>query len=142
MRASHVERFISFYETMSPDTLAGLTDVYSADAYFKDPFNEFNGVEKIEAIFRHMYRQVQDPRFVIREWSGTDNDGFVVWDMHFRSRYMRGNGEQTIHGVSHIRFDSSGKVKYHRDYWDTGEELYAKLPLLGWLIRRLRRMLA
>jgi hypothetical protein len=43
---------------------------------------------------------------------------------------------------SHIRFDASGKVNYHRDYWDTGEELYAKLPVLGWLIRRLKRMAA
>jgi hypothetical protein len=62
--------------------------------------------------------------------------------MHFRSRFMRGEGEQTIHGVSHIRFDASGKVNYHRDYWDTGEELYAKVPVLGWLIRRLKRMAA
>ncbi|UCH47953.1 MAG: nuclear transport factor 2 family protein [Betaproteobacteria bacterium] len=142
MRAAHIDRLISFYETMSPETVANLTDVYTADAYFKDPFNEFNGVDKIEEIFRHMYRRMQDPRFVIQGWLGTDHDGFVVWDMHFRSRFMRGDGEQTIHGVSHIRFDASGKVSYHRDYWDTGEELYAKLPLLGWLIRRLRRAMA
>jgi len=33
-------------------------------------------------------------------------------------------------------------VTYHRDYWDTAEELYAKLPLLGGLMRLLRRRLA
>jgi hypothetical protein len=142
MRGAHVERLISFYENMSPESVANVTDVYTADAYFKDPFSEFNGVGKIEEIMRQVYRKVRDPRFVVRGWSGTDYDGFVVWDMHFRSRFMRGGGEQTIHGVSHIRFDVSGKVSYHRDYWDTGEELYAKLPLLGWLIRRLRRTMA
>ena len=142
MRAPHIDRLISFYETLSPDTVEKVTDVYTADAYFKDPFNEFNGVDKIEEIFRHMYQKLEEPRFVIRGWSGTDHDGFVIWDMHFRSRFMRGQGEQTIHGVSHIRFDASGRVNYHRDYWDTGEELYAKLPVLGWLIRRLQRMMA
>ena len=142
MRAPHIDRLISFYETLSPDTVANVKDVYTADAYFKDPFNEFNGVDKIEQIFRHMYQKLGDARFVIRGWSGTEHDGFVIWDMRFRSRFMRGEGEQTIHGVSHIRFDASGRVSYHRDYWDTGEELYAKLPLLGWLIRRLQRMMA
>ncbi len=142
MRAAHIDKLISFYNNLSPETVLNVRDVYTADAYFKDPFNEFNGADRIEQIFRHMYRTLNDPRFVIRGWSGTDHDGFVIWDMHFRSRLMRGGGEQTIHGVSHIRFDASGKVSYHRDYWDTGEELYAKLPVLGWIIRRLRRAMA
>ncbi len=142
MRAAHIDKLISFYNNLSPETVLNVRDVYTADAYFKDPFNEFNGADRIEQIFRHMYRTLNDPRFVIRGWSGTDHDGFVIWDMHFRSRLMRGGGEQTIHGVSHIRFDASGKVSYHRDYWDTGEELYAKLPVLSWLIRRLRRAMA
>jgi steroid delta-isomerase len=78
MRAPHIDRLISFYETLSPETVANLTDVFAADAYFKDPFNEFNGVDKIEKIFRHMYRKLEEPRFVIRGWSGTDHDGFVI----------------------------------------------------------------
>ena len=142
MRAAHIEELISFYENMSPETVANIKDVYASAACFKDPFNDFCGIDKIEAIFRHMYQQVREPRFMVREWSGTDRDGFIVWDMHFRSRMMRGGNAQTIHGVSHIRFDVSGKVTYHRDYWDTGEELYEKLPVIGWLIRRLRKALA
>ena len=37
---------------------------------------------------------------------------------------------------------TDGKVNYHRDYWDTGEELYMKLPAIGTLMRGLRRVLA
>jgi steroid delta-isomerase len=139
MLARHVDKLIAFYETISPASVARIADVYAPDAYFKDPFNEFNGIHKLEGVFLHMFRQLDNPRFVVRGWSGTDDEGFVIWDMHFRSRFIRGDGDQTIHGVSHIRFDESGKVSYHRDYWDTGEELYAKLPVIGWLIRRLRR---
>ncbi len=142
MRASHIDKLIAFYESMSPATVAQIGNVYARDAYFKDPFNEFSGVDKIEAVFRHMYRQLQHPRFVIHGWSGTDNEGFVIWDMQFRSRLIHGDENQKIHGVSHIRFNSSGKVNYHRDYWDTGEELYAKLPVIRWLIQWLRRAMA
>jgi len=142
MRASQIDKLMAFYESMSPATVTQIRDVYAVDAYFKDPFNEINGVDKIEAVFLHMYRQLQDPRFVVHGWSGTGNEGFVLWDMHFRSRFLRGGEAQTIRGVSHIRFDASGKVSYHRDYWDTGEELYAKLPVIGWLIKWLRRAMS
>jgi steroid delta-isomerase len=32
----------------------------------------------------------------------------------------------------------TGKVVWHRDYWDAAEELYAKLPAIGWLMRFLQ----
>jgi steroid delta-isomerase len=47
-----------------------------------------------------------------------------------------------IRGASHLRFDADGKVAWHRDYWDAAEELYARLPGIGWLMRALRRRLA
>jgi steroid delta-isomerase len=47
-----------------------------------------------------------------------------------------------IRGASHLRFDADGKVVWHRDYWDAAEELYAKLPGIGWLMRTLGRRLA
>ncbi|KPK35190.1 MAG: hypothetical protein AMJ66_01915 [Betaproteobacteria bacterium SG8_40] len=142
MRAAHVDALISFYEGLSPDTVDGLDEVYAANAYFKDPFNEMNGIGHIKEIFRDMYRRIEEPRFVVHQWSGSDRDGFLVWDMRFRSGAMRGGPDQLIRGVSHIRFNAAGKVTYHRDYWDTGEELYAKLPVIGWLIAWLRKKLA
>jgi len=60
-----------------------------------------------------------------------------VWDFEFR---MRGKPvSQCIRGSSHIRFNSAGLVIYHRDYWDAAEELYEKIPLLGNLMRFLKR---
>jgi len=41
--------------------------------------------------------------------------------------------------VTLLKFDAAGKVNYHRDYWDAAEELYEKLPLIGPLMRGLRR---
>lgn len=142
MQAAHVDALISVYQQLSADSVDSIADVYARDAYFKDPFNEVNGVDRIKVIFRRMYQQLEQPRFVVHQWSGSERDGFLVWDMRFRSRLMRGAAEQVIRGVTHIRFNVAGKVTYHRDYWDTGEELYGKLPVIGWLIGWLRRKLA
>jgi steroid delta-isomerase len=38
-----------------------------------------------------------------------------------------------------VRFDDAGRVAWHRDYWDAAEELYAKLPVVGAVVRMLRR---
>jgi hypothetical protein len=47
-----------------------------------------------------------------------------------------------IHGATHLRFAPDGRIAYHRDYWDAANELYAKLPLIGPVMRWLRRKLA
>ena len=43
-------------------------------------------------------------------------------------------------GLTH--FDAEGRVTSHRDYWDAAEELYMTLPVIGWLMRRLRGALS
>jgi 2-polyprenyl-6-methoxyphenol hydroxylase-like FAD-dependent oxidoreductase len=46
---------------------------------------------------------------------------------------------QYLHSAAHLHFNSAGLINYHRDYWDAAEELYEKLPLLGGLMRILKR---
>ncbi len=65
----------------------------------------------------------------------------LAWRFEFGVRVVKTVRAQVVHGVTHFKFDAQGKVSLHRDYWDTGEELYMKLRLLGWLLRALRRRL-
>ena len=44
-----------------------------------------------------------------------------------------------ILGASQLVFDAQGRVVLHRDYWDAAEELYEKLPVVGSLMRWLKR---
>ena len=130
-----------FFETISPASVGEIGRVYAPDAWFKDPFNEVRGVPAIEQIFRHMFEQVDEPRFVIHDAVIQGEQGFVTWDFRFRMRRFN-RAEQVIRGASHLRFDAAGLVVFHRDYWDAAEELYEKLPLLGGLMRFLRRRAA
>ncbi len=138
----HLDTLISFYHDLSPGSIARFAEFYSEDAYFKDPFNEVRGVAPIQKIFSHMFRQVAEPRFVVVEKIVDAGGAMLVWEFYYRVR-LWGRGEaQVMRGVSHLRFAADGKVNYHRDYWDTAEELYMKLPALGSLMRGLRRALA
>ena len=137
-----IEGLVDFFESVSPETLVRIGDLYGADARFKDPFNDVKGVPAIEQVFRHMFTQVQAPRFVVGERIVQGDSAMLVWRFEFGVRVGKTLRPQVVNGVTHFKFDAQGKVSLHRDYWDTGEELYMKLPVLGWLLRVLRRRLA
>ncbi len=137
-----IEGLVDFFESVSPETLVRIGDLYGADARFKDPFNDVKGVPAIEHVFRHMFTQVQAPRFVVGERIVQGDSAMLVWRFEFGVRVGKTLRPQVVNGVTHFKFDAQGKVSLHRDYWDTGEELYMKLPVLGWLLRVLRRRLA
>lgn len=137
-----IDRLIAFYHELTPASLSQFDQYYSADAYFKDPFNEVTGIRPIQRIFTHMFTQVQNPRFVVTDKVVDTHGAMLVWEFGFGVTSWRGSKTQVIRGASHIKFDASGKVKYHRDYWDAAEELYMTLPVLGSVMRGLRRALA
>lgn len=132
----HLERITDFFENLSKDNVGALADLYSQDAYFKDPFNEVRGLSEIIAIFEHMFAQVDAPGFKITQTIAQDNQAFLLWDFTF---FMKGTTvPQHIHGGSFLRFDQEGKVEHHRDYWDAAEELYEKIPGVKYLMQFLK----
>ena len=136
---AHVARVIAFFETLTPQSLSGLADIYAQGARFKDPFNDVQGLDAIAHIFGHMFVALQQPRFVITRQVNQGDDCFITWDFYFYLISYRPSVEQKIAGATHLVFDSDGRVRIHRDYWDAAEELYEKLPLVGSLMRWLKR---
>ncbi len=135
--AAIVERFESF----TREDLARLGELYADDAWFKDPFNEVRGTAAIRAVFEHMFDSLDQPRFVVRDVLAEGDQCFVGWDFLFRmKRFDR--REQCIRGASHLKLAADGRIAWHRDYWDAAEELYEKLPVVGGLMRWLKRRAA
>jgi steroid delta-isomerase len=136
-----VARVVHFYESFSPADVDRVADIYAEGAYFRDPFNEVRGPAALGRIYADMFVRLADPRFIILETVADEHGALMTWNMTFRIRQWKPETVQTIHGATHLKFDAAGKITYHRDYWDTGEELYAKLPLIGPVVRLLRRKL-
>ena len=134
-----LDDLIAWYENLSPETVVEAGRFYASDASFKDPFNEVRGIGAIEHIFRHMFVQVEEPRFVVTGRFSGEDGAMLLWEFHFRTH---GLGAQAlcVKGASHLRFDAAGRVAEHRDYWDAAGELYARLPLIGAPMRLLLRM--
>jgi ketosteroid isomerase-like protein len=132
-----LEDIVRFFETLDNARVATIAHFYSGDAWFKDPFNEVRGIAAIRRVFDHMFETLDRPRFRITESVADAGGAVLLWEFHFG---LPGK-ERCIRGASHLRFDAQGRIAWHRDYWDAAEELYAKLPVLGWVMRRLQRAL-
>ena len=134
-----VARLVQLYAQLTPQPLASLHLCYAPQAHFKDPFNDVRGVARIRQVFAPMFAPLAAPRFAVTEQLVQGRQAFLAWEVHFRLRRWRADQPQCIRGGSLLRFDAQGLVQEHRDYWDTAEELYEKLPVLGVLMRGLRR---
>lgn len=136
---AQVAALVDLFEKLKPADVARLKDFYTADAYFKDPFNEVRGVPAIERIFTHMFESLDQPHFIVSGRVMQGRECFLLWDFRFRFRRFDRLTWQTVRGTSHVRLNEEGRVEFHRDYWDAAEELYEKLPGVGALMRWLKR---
>ena len=135
---ARVQRVIDFFQQLQPADVQRLGTLYVDDAFFKDPFNEVRTRAGVEGIFAHMFTALDGPRFVIRDAVLQGDQCFLTWDFLFRmKRFSR--DEQCIRGATQIRFAPDGRIAMHRDWWDAAEELYEKLPVVGGLMRWLKR---
>ena len=134
-----VQRLVQFFEQLQPQDLPRLAELYAADARFKDPFNEVQGVAAIERLFSHMFESLDGPHFIVTERIMQGTQCFLVWDFRFRFKRFDTQTWQTVRGGTHLVFNDAGQVTLHRDYWDAAEELYEKLPLVGGLMRWLKQ---
>jgi steroid Delta-isomerase len=133
---ARVARVIDWFEALSPADLPGIGAIYADDASFKDPFNEVRGAPAIRAIFEHMFATLDGPRFVVHDALAQGDQCFLRWDFVFGTR---SGATLTVRGATHLQFGADTRIVMHRDYWDAAEELYEKLPLLGALMRWLKR---
>jgi ketosteroid isomerase-like protein len=135
-------RVVHFFENLQPSDVALISQLYTCDAQFKDPFNEVQGIAAIERIFDHMFETLDAPHFVITQQVHNGAQCFVTWDFFFSKPSMDKGAPQIIRGATHfVLREEAGvwRVAVHRDYWDVAEELYEKLPVLGGLMRWLKK---
>lgn len=134
-----IDELIAFYSDFSAANLAKLPDLYAGDAVFVDPVHQIEGVSAIVGYFRAVMTDVKSCRFTFENVSVTEGQALLEWTMQFQHPRL-GKGSIAVKGCSVLRI--SDKIDHHRDYYDLGEMLYEHVPVLGYVVRKLRHKLA
>ncbi|MFL0800556.1 MAG: nuclear transport factor 2 family protein [Agarilytica sp.] len=137
---SHIiDQLVAFYREFNTESLSKIRALYDEDARFTDPIHEIQGLEAIERYFSSVMTGVTACRFDFDGVSVMENQAFLQWRMYFKHPRLVKH-EICVRGLSVIEFQE--KVISHVDYYDMGEMLYEHVPLLGGVIRRLKRRLS
>lgn len=130
----HHDRYRRYLETLTPESLGQLTDHVTADVRFKDPFNDVRGADAMARVFRHMFKAVRDIRFTVTHLASDGDVCLMTW----RFDGILGGRPWTFGGASAVTFSPDGRVVEHIDHWDAARDFYERLPVIGWLLARIR----
>jgi steroid delta-isomerase len=137
-----IERRFQAYRTCLESLTAGTIDALDAhlsdDVHFRDPFHDARGREAIKGAIARLFAAAKDVSFSIDDHAVVSNRIFFHWRL---SAVLRGKDWQ-VEGVTKVAFDEAGKVSSHEEYWDAASQLYERLPVIGSLLRYLRRRIA
>ena len=117
-----------------------LNDFYTQDVEFVDPIGSLSGLNAMKNYYKNMYKEVESIRFDFTSFSNNGDRYHFSWDMHLKTPNLNSGEEFTVSGVSEIHFDGE-LVRYHRDYFDMGEFIYERLPVLGRIVRLIKERL-
>lgn len=139
---SAVQAYRGFIETLSPATLRQLDELAAPGLHFRDPFNDTRGVEAAKQVMARIFREVDDPRYVVTHVACDGDTCFLRWKFTCRPRRSGRGHPWIVDGVTEVRFNDQGKVMEHVDYWDSGHYVYERIPLFGYAVRFIRKRLS
>lgn len=137
-----IESFSDFISRLSEENIrAKARKVYAPDAYLNDTLKESEGIDRIEAYFIETARAAEEIAAQVEDVAESGGNYYFRWTMSVRfKKFKKGETVRSV-GMSHIRFNSAGQVVLHRDYWDSGGNLFEHIPVVGWMIRRIKARL-
>lgn len=137
-----LERFLDTYQRLNRDNLELLEEIYSTDVRFSDPAHSLAGLAALRGYFVELYAHVEHISFDFAEPHASGDQVYVQWVMRLRHPRLNRGAEVAVPGISCLHFAADGRVDEHRDYFDLGVLLYEQLPLLGPLVRAVKRRFA
>jgi hypothetical protein len=128
-----------YFETLTRETLPDIAGLATPGMRFRDPFNDVRGIDDVVRLLGSMYAH-GTPRFEVLDRALGQSAGYILW--RFTNDPGGGRAPWIIVGMSEVHFAPDGRISEHIEHWDAGGQFYAHIPVLGWLIRLVRRRLA
>jgi steroid delta-isomerase len=135
-----IDRYVTYLTQMNGSNVADLKKFCTEDVHFRDPFNNVKSVDAFIAIMEETFETLADVRFEVLDVFRSDDRAVIKWHFHFRLKKNRHS--EYITGLSEVTQNAEQQITAHLDYWDSGERIYGKIPVVGGLIRFIRGKLS
>lgn len=117
------------------------SNVYAPTAYLNDTLATHRGIVDIEKYFISIADAMSTYQLNIQDISRSGSDHYIRWEMVFSSPQLS-KGE-LIHsiGMTQVRFDKDGKVLFHQNFWDSGQNIYSHIRILGGMVKTINKFM-
>ncbi len=132
-------RFAHGLETAHLDDSAALLACCAPQLRFEDPVSQVNGHTGIKRVMDDTWRLIPGAQFKVRGQAWRGDTIYTRWTL-VRVTQARETVITEAVGVSQV--GSDGLIVHHVDYWDTVQTAYRRIPVLGWVLERLRRRIS
>ena len=134
-----ISQFKAIYQHLDAKNIDLLDSIYTQEIRFVDPLHSIEGLPRLKAYCRELYSNVGYCGFVFGDEIIHRHEAYLQWVMEFSHPRLNGGGAIFLPGVSCLKF--ADKVSFHRDYYDAGAMLYEHIPVMGSIVRWLKRRL-
>lgn len=135
-----IERFRSLLSDFkAPDFGERIPKVYAEDVFFNDTIKTVRGARNVQEYLTATGEAIDKGTVEFLDVVVDNGNYYFRWAMTIQfKRFARGEDKRSV-GMTHVRFDSAGKVVLHQDFWDSAGGLFEHVPALGWMLRRVKR---
>ncbi|MEO6287479.1 MAG: nuclear transport factor 2 family protein [Dyadobacter sp.] len=137
MNPDIIEKFKKHFECLQPVDISHLEDFYAHSIEFKDPVRTLRGIEEVSKYNRKFNANLTRGSYKFTHQSILHDKAYLSWELELEFRIPRRaisvSGITVLHCIE--------KIVSHRNYYDAGELYYENLPIVGPLIRQIKRQL-
>lgn len=141
MNSANVESIKKFYNETTKENMKPVIDFYDPSVKFEDPVGKHEGRDSLLKYYENLYQNVKEIRFDFTGFVENGKTVVAIWRMTLKTDKLNGGEAFTVDGNSVITFNDGGKAVYHRDYFDMGEFIYERVPVVGFLTRKIKERL-
>lgn len=132
-----VRKFQRIYAGLTLRTLGQLNELYAPNIHFIDPFHAVRGREEFLRYMQQTYDGVAECSFTYDDVIEQEGRALVAWTMRMRHLKFRPDEVLTLRGASRLHFERT--ITFQEDYYDCGAMLYERIPLIGAVVRAVKR---
>jgi len=138
MNIEAVLKFKTYFNQMKLSDDNALNEIYSDNVTFIDPIHRINGIKNLKSYFEKLNNNLVEGSFQFTDESVIDNTVYLQWEMNLQLKRPKKTVKAS--GISVLTVEQ--KIIRHRDFFDAGELFYENIPVLGSVIRFLKKKIA
>lgn len=112
---------------------------YAEDLIYIHPLHFVRGIDPFIRMNRRVFQRFRRVNMDIGEIVEEGPHIFLTWSMRLIPKFL--GPSISVEGASHLRINETGKIAYHRDFWDPFGSLIEAVPGVRVIYRAVRKRL-